>query len=223
MSSLDTWFAGIAAAATLVGVGYAAWQVRMIAKDMGRRAKFEVEVSLESPTPIRSRTLHPDDKVNNVFVVARPRGEQLDGVLRIQFRNTGKRRAQYALMNVNAPTYLDDFYFSNQRGEQKLEPVMATTGSLIDLNGLETPAFFLSRVYDVIARRHDYLSFVHFRAYLGPDLHQGDDAYPRSIPFYIVLDSDDLPDKSLKGEEAHLWVEIENGDERGAVVDRPTH
>ncbi len=196
MSSLDTWLAGIGAGATIIGLGYTAIQVHKIAKDVRRRADFQVEVGLELPPPVRVETHHGHD----VFVVTRRRGSQLDGVLRIGFKNTGARRAEQTLLNVNGPTYLQEFYFSDQQGGKTGSATATTTGNLTDLSGSATRAWFLARVFDVIARRHSYVSYVHFRA---------NDPLPQSIPFLVILDSDDLSDKLPNGVEVHVWVKIE--------------
>jgi hypothetical protein len=206
-SSLIPWLTGAGVAAAAVGAWYSGVQARIIAKDVKRRARFRLAVTLESPTQIRQERRQPADQFDNVFVVTRPAGEPLEGVLRIQFKNTGTRRAEHTLLNINAPMYLDDFYFSNQQGEETLKPTVTTSGKLKDLDDQETPAFFLDRVFAAISRRHDYLYFVHFCAR---------NAHPQSIPFYVILDSDDLPDDSPTGEERHVWVKIEEDDQQAS-------
>lgn len=190
---------------TVVGVCYTVFQVRMIAKDAARRAEFQVEVRLESPTPVRTEEHQDGNKAPDVFVVTCPRGKQLAGVLRIKFENTGDRRAEQTLLNVNAPTYLTDFYLSNQKGERKnSDTVTVADWNLKDLNGSDTPAGFLGHLDAVITRRHHYVRYVHFTA---------NDPLPNSIPFYVNLDSDDLSDEFPDGVELHVWVKVEYEDE----------
>lgn len=196
MGHLDTWFAGVGAGATVAALPYAAYQVHQIARDLGRRAEFEVEIGLEMPKLVRRKNHHG----RQVLVVDPGPVPEFETVIRIGLHNTGERRAEHTLLNITGPTYLGkDFYFSWADGSpRKSRNPPTPTGPLNDIQGNELEAWFLYRDLGVITLRHHYVSYARC---LIPTERARD-----GVPFHVIFDSDDLSRRQPEGVDLHFWV-----------------
>lgn len=172
----------VALVISLLSLRAAQAQRRMAAKE---HAEFMRDLRARAELDVRVRGLDgPEDDL-----LERPPGAlRTYGVVEVGIKNTGKRAARDTILNLVAPSWLEELSWAEPDGTARSDarvPVPTPDERLTDGGGQDHSGIYLVEVLPLIGRRPAYVRYARF---ILPHGHG-------TVPFCAIAQSDDLPDE----------------------------